>query len=111
MDKVNGIAVCIKTVDIQGKHWFDKVNGNSYFSARVTINYGMEGARTYYVPFEYGYGEQYIYASLSKLADWGLIDRDNVQQGHWGLKERGVIVRYSIMDAKKAEVKAWGKAC
>ena len=33
----------IKTLDITAKEWFDKVNGNSYFSAQVTVNFGMEG--------------------------------------------------------------------
>ena len=35
----------IKTIDIQAKEWFDKVNGNSYFSANVTINYGHENQK------------------------------------------------------------------
>jgi hypothetical protein len=49
----------IKTVDITAKEWFDKINGNSYFSAIITINFGMKNSKTLYVPFQYGYGEHY----------------------------------------------------
>ena len=49
----------IKTVDITAKEWFDKVNGNSYFSAEVIINFGMENSITLNVPYQYGYGEHY----------------------------------------------------
>ena len=40
----------IKTIDIQAKEWFDKVNGNSYFSAIATINYGLQDQKTINVP-------------------------------------------------------------
>ena len=46
-----------KTIDIQAKHWFDKVNGNSYFCGTVTLNYGMKNEETFLMPFQYGYGE------------------------------------------------------
>jgi len=46
-----------KTIDIKAKHWFDKVNGNSYFCGTVTLNYGMKNEETFLMPFQYGYGE------------------------------------------------------
>lgn len=46
-----------KTIDINAKHWFDKVNGNSYFCGTVTLNYGMKNEETFLMPFQYGYGE------------------------------------------------------
>lgn len=57
----------IKTIDIQSKEWFDKVNGNSYFSAIITINLGMPDAHNIYVPFQYGYGSQYEYTAFKAL--------------------------------------------
>ena len=48
-----------KTIDIQAKHWFDKANGNSYFSGTITLNYGMTNEETFLMPFQYGYGSQY----------------------------------------------------
>ncbi len=46
-----------KTIDINAKEWFDKVNGNSYFCGTVTLNYGMKNEETFLMPFQYGYGE------------------------------------------------------
>ena len=49
----------IKTIDVQAKEWFDKVNGNSYFSANISINFGMPSQKNLFIPFQYGYGSQY----------------------------------------------------
>jgi len=43
------IYICI------AKEWFDKVNGNSYWSARVE---DIENDITYVFPWQYGYGDQ-----------------------------------------------------
>ena len=45
---------------VQGRRWFDKVNGNSYFSGEVTLNYGTKYVKSYKMPFKYGYGSHYI---------------------------------------------------
>ena len=57
----------IKTLDIAAKEWFDRVNGNSYFSARVTVNFGTKTEKTFCVPMQYGYGDQYITESREIL--------------------------------------------
>lgn len=49
----------MKTIDINAKEWFDKVNGNSYFCGIVTLNYGMKNEETFLMPFQYGYGSQF----------------------------------------------------
>ena len=49
----------IKTIDITAKEWFDKINGNSYFSAEVIINYNLKNTITINLPFQYGYGDHY----------------------------------------------------
>lgn len=54
-------ATSLKTLNITAKEWFDKVNGNSYFSAQVTIN----NQHTIKLPFQYGYGSHY-YDMVSK---------------------------------------------
>ena len=46
--------------------WFDKVNGNTYHSVRVTNN--KTGA-VIACPFQYGYGEQYKHTALQAMAD------------------------------------------
>ena len=57
----------IKTIDIQAKEWFDKVNGNSYFAALVTVNFGMSDEKTIKVPYQYGYGDSSRYESIKQL--------------------------------------------
>lgn len=50
----------LKTIDIQAYEWFDKVNGNSYFAAIVTTNFGLSDKKQVKLPFQYGYGDHYI---------------------------------------------------
>ena len=57
----------IKTIDVQAKDWIDKVNGNSYFSAIITLNFGLIDQKTINVPFQYGYGDYYIDSALQQL--------------------------------------------
>lgn len=46
------------------KEWFDKVNGNSYWSARVE---DIENDITYAFPFQYGYGDQSLQEVMKAL--------------------------------------------
>ena len=40
------------------RRWFDRANGNSYFSCRITVPL-QEGKRiSFVIPFQYGYGSQ-----------------------------------------------------
>lgn len=60
----------IKTIDINAMEWFDKINGNSYFSATIDINYKLADWITLKLPFQYGYGEHY------KEMAWDLIKKE-----------------------------------
>ena len=86
----------IKTVDVQAYEWFDRVNANSYFAGTVTINFGMKSEKTFTMPFQYGYGDQYRYEALkvlqqngflkecrfpSQYRDFMIIARHNIQTG------------------------------
>ena len=91
----------IKTIDVQAKKWFDKPNANTYFAGTVTINFKMETAKTFLIPFEYGYGGQYEHSALRVLKENGY----NVHFGN--LKEDGIIYRHNCVDnCKKKELKA-----
>ena len=59
----------IKTIDIKGYEWFDRINGNSYFSADVTINYGTPDAVSFIIPFQYGYGSQYEHEAAKQIKE------------------------------------------
>lgn len=99
----------IKTIDVTSKEWFDKVNGNGYFSARVVINYGLPGIQTLFIPFQYGYGRQYEYAALEAICN----NSDLVSMGSmWQTCDaNGIILRLNrIENCKKRDVIAFGKS-
>jgi hypothetical protein len=100
----------IKTIDIQAKEWFDKVNGNSYFSARITLNFGMKDQKTVYVPFQYGYDKQYEYVAFKALQKEGLIPPQASMCVPWRYyDENGIITRQSKeSNCLKRDVTAWG---
>jgi len=66
----------IKTIDIQAKEWFDRTYGNSYFSANITINYGMKTQKTIFLPFQYGYGSYYQESAGKELLKLKLVKKD-----------------------------------
>lgn len=79
----------VKTIDINAKQWFDKINGNSYFSADIVLNYGQPDQQTIVLPFQYGYGDAYIYTALRELKEAGHITAANTAD----LRDSGVILR------------------
>ncbi len=76
MFDLNGCPICpkeIRSIFIECREWFDKVNGNSYFSARIWIN----GGQVAILPFSYGYGDFYIYEAQKKLLELGYLPQEN----------------------------------
>lgn len=57
------------SIVIIGKRWFDKRRGSTYHSATCLAN----GKEVAYVPFAYGYGDQYIYTGANELAKLGYL--------------------------------------
>lgn len=68
----------IKTIDLYCKEWFDKVNGNSYFSCNITLNYGMKNEKNFTLPFQYGYGEHYIDMAKVFLFEKGYFKENDI---------------------------------
>lgn len=54
----------------RGLKWFDRINGNTYFSARMQIPNGR-GWRIVDVPYQYGYGNQWQHECISVLRKMG----------------------------------------
>lgn len=101
----------IKTLDIQAKEWFDKVNGNSYFSARITVNFGLPWQKVIAIHFQYGYGNTYAYQAFKALQDAGDIPQQEPMAAPWRYyQDNGIIVRSKKEDkCLQRDVKAWGK--
>ena len=98
----------MKTIDINAKEWFDKVNGNSYFSADITLDYGTKMEKKYKLPFQYGYGEHYQDMAFDLLKKEGLVDSVHSTLSFWRYcKERKIILRTSKQaNCKKRELTA-----
>ena len=83
----------IKTIDVNALEWFDKINGNSYFAGTVTVNYGTKAEKSFNMPFQYGYGEQYEQEALNILKEKKIIP-DNCNRPLWAYcKDSGIILR------------------
>lgn len=94
----------MNSVFVDAREWFDRVNGNSYFSARVYVD-GAEVAR---IPFQYGYGSQYEAVAAWTLQDLGLIPLD-AHAVLWRLThESGAALYRSIHRVSKRECVGWG---
>lgn len=56
-----------------GRTWWDRVNGNTYFSARILVP-TIDGSRWFSVPFQYGYGGQWMAECAAVLKRAGFTD-------------------------------------
>jgi hypothetical protein len=51
-------------VQVSGRRWFERTNGNTYHSVSVTV----DGEHIGTVPFAYGYGDQYMQTATEILS-------------------------------------------
>lgn len=86
----------MKTIDINAKEWFDKINGNSYFAGTITINYGMKKEETFLMPFQYGYGSSYEQEAKKILTEFNKISSDWFKSLYTYCKDNNIILRSSI---------------
>lgn len=71
----------MKTLTVLAKEWFDKVNGNSYFSAEVLA----DNKRVLVIPFQYGYGDHYKTVAMRALMVAGIF-KDIEQYDNGGME-------------------------
>lgn len=94
----------VKTIDIQAKEWFDRINGNSYFAGLITVNYGMSDVKEFIMPFQYGYGSQYEQEAFKVLKEANLINTTYTSE----LRDANIIVRSNIVrNCKQRELKVY----
>ena len=85
----------IKTIDLNFKEWFDKINGNSYLAGNVIINYATEEEEILTCKFQYGYGSQYEQSALEILQENGYINKSFTALWQY-CKDFNVILRKSM---------------
>lgn len=90
-----------RSLFIEGREWFDKVNGNSYFSARIFV----DGGQVAILPFQYGYGDQYLYEAQKKLLELGYLPQEGKNQGLYTIAEElGFDLYTAKSNTKQAEM-------
>jgi len=67
---------------VTGRKWFDKVNGNTYFSCDVQVP-TASGFKSFNIPFQYGYGEQWQFEAVKVLKTMGFFADDT--RARWEL--------------------------
>lgn len=65
------------SMHIEGRRWFHKGPGNTYHSVRIF----KDGALLVCLPYQYGYGEQWIETALEWLEANGHIQRKHYANG------------------------------
>jgi hypothetical protein len=102
----------VKTIHISALEWFDKVNGNSYFAATVTINAGLKSEQELKLPFQYGYGDHYKDMAFKAIEKAGIITdvqhyENGSSEGLWNYCRRKHIelTTRKHENCKKAELK------
>ena len=84
----------LKTVDVSAREWNDKINGNSYFSAVVVLNFQQANQETIKVPFQYGYGDYYQQAAAEAIAKrFPRTKWSKKEEPLWRLREKSKTIR------------------
>ena len=95
----------IKTIDVNFKEWFDKVNGNSYNAGTVTVNFGMKTQKSFSCSMEYGYGDYYLQRAIETLKKEKLINTDQYTPLWRFCADNKIILRNNIgRGCKKKEL-------
>ena len=92
----------MKDLNISVKKWFDKVNGNTYFAALITI----DNKESILLPFQYGYGSQWEQEAKAVLTQQNRISCEYGQNLKNYCKENNIYYSYQVYDnCKKSELK------
>lgn len=111
MKKVFSIyGTVVHSIDVLAKSWFDKTNGNTYFSSRIILNLDMYGnGIVITIPFMYGYGDTYLYNSFEMLGYKAGYETPLLRSPRQFCIEHNIVLRNGITrDCKKRDVTEWG---
>jgi hypothetical protein len=95
-----------RSLFIEGREWHDKINGNSYFSARVWV----DGQIVAVLPFQYGYESHYLTIAMDKLVELAYVPTDYAKKALWHLRDDfGIDYYYQKSNTNKKEMFVQGK--
>ena len=97
---INCNAFELESVFIEGRLWFDKTYGNTYFSNRIWIN----GKVTFEMPMEYGYEEMYVQRAVQELHSRGYFAGEKIPSV-WEIRDEMGVHFYKVATyGKKSEL-------
>ena len=92
----------LKTIDIYGKEWFDRVNGNSYFSGHIVVNHGDKDAFILEMPYQYGYGDSYAQEGMRLVREC----YPKLPKYDYQVRDLGIVTRrYKQENCRKKDLK------
>lgn len=95
-----------KSIFIDVREWRDKMYGNTYYSAIVTV----DGVWQFTTGMTYGYGDQAIYDSVKRLSALGLIPTlEGVISPRYDLENLGIVLYTARRDVLKRELPKAGR--
>ena len=91
---------------VNGVRWFDKVNGNTYHSVRITrTNDGV----VIVAPFQYGYADHYKQTALEMMLRHGWLPGNyNNKNVYLYERENGYPIQWNVKDGLKRDCVANG---
>jgi hypothetical protein len=89
---------------VDAARWFDKVNGNTYHSCRITR---IKDGGMIYSRFQYGYGDHYRQTALMAMADakW-LPVKYRKENGWYYERENNYPIIWNVRDGLKRDALA-----
>jgi hypothetical protein len=90
----------MQTLEIQGRLWNDGTN--TYNSAEIICDYSLPTEKVFYLPFNYGYENQFIHNSIQLLVDAGELPQGTISERQ--VKDLGIDVITSFKYCKKREM-------
>lgn len=89
-----------RSIFVQAREWFDKVNGNTYFDADVWV----DGKPICTLGMTYGYGDQFEYAASEALVKRGYLPAEMEGRNIRWAKDLGLDVYTTRREARKREL-------
>lgn len=89
-----------------GVRWFDKANGNTYHSVRITR---VKDNKTIYCPFQYGYDDMYRQTALKAMLKAGWLPKKYNDSNLYSYeRENNYTIYWTVSDGLKRDCIANG---
>lgn len=86
--------------------WFDRVNGNTYHSVRITR---CDDGAVLACEWRYGYGDHYRQTALDEMLKAGWIDAKYTEDKYGFERENNYPIEWQVSDGLKRDMVANGK--